>query len=141
MRINYRGEHEMTASYVEKFCNGQLNCAQAILLEYMDKKDTEIATKMMGNFAGGLHMQGHTCGCVIGSLAALSFIALKDDITVADFIKAFEKEYGTLLCRDLLKSDLSQPPELARAKEEGLFLTLCPKLIAFCQNWIKENSL
>ncbi len=131
----------MTESYLEKFCTGKINCAQAVLLNYCPQEHKELAEKMMENFVGGLHMQGKTCGCVIGSLAALPLIEQKDDISASDFIKAFEREYGTLLCKDLLTYDISQPQELAKAKEEGLFTALCPKIISFCHDWIKENSL
>jgi hypothetical protein len=43
--------------------------------------------------------------------------------------KQFEKQNGTVLCRDLIKYDLSNPEEAAKARQEKVFEKVCVKLI------------
>ena len=43
--------------------------------------------------------------------------------------KQFEKQHGTVLCRDLIKYDLSNPEEAAKARQEKVFEKVCANLI------------
>jgi hypothetical protein len=41
----------------------------------------------------------------------------------------FEKQHGSVMCRNLIKYDLSNPEELAKAKQANVFETVCSKFI------------
>jgi len=46
-----------------------------------------------------------------------------------EFAERFKERNGSLVCRDLLGCDISQPEGLQRAKDEKLLTTLCPKFV------------
>lgn len=45
-----------------------------------------------------------------------------------EFTDAFEEENGSLICKELIKYDVSDPEQLAAAVESGIMFELCPKL-------------
>ena len=122
------------------FQNG-FNCSQAVLTTFCEENGmaTETALKISTCFGGGMR-NGEVCGAVSGGLMA---IGLKyghsiqgDDTTktrayqlTREFTQQFKEKYGTLLCRQLLGYDLSDPEQLAIIKEKQLFDTICPQII------------
>ena len=102
--------------------------------------DRELGLKVAGAFGGGMARMGETCGAVTG---ALMVIGLKYGKTkagdegarektyesVGEFMKRFKSRHGSLLCRELLGYDLSNPEERTTASEKGLFTTLCPQFV------------
>jgi len=46
--------------------------------------------------------------------------------------KQFEMRHGTVLCRDLIKYNLSNPDEAVRARQEKVFDKVCVDLIREC---------
>ena len=134
----------------EIFNNG-FNCAQAVLSSYSMEYglDTEIAKKIAGAFGGGIANNGEICGAITG---ALMLIGLKygkhkegDNVSkektnkiANEYIKIFKKEYGSIICKDLLKYDLSIEEEAKIARESGLFKTLCPKFVKKSVEIIEE---
>jgi len=117
------------------------SCAQAVLSSYGPGLglERELALRVAGAFGGGMGM-GRTCGAVTG---ALMVIGLRRSKTTAgddeskeacraladEFIAQFEARNGSITCQELLDYDISIPEESDLAKEEGLFDTLCPKLV------------
>jgi len=83
---------------------------------------------------------GETCGAVTG---AFMVIGLKYGNTktgddgarertyelVGEFAKRFRSSHGSIVCRELLGYDLSNPEERTAARKKGLFTTLCPQLV------------
>ncbi len=57
---------------------------------------------------------------------------------VSDFIKRFKEKNTSIKCRDLLGYDLSTPEGREKAKSEGLFETLCPKLVKTSAEILEE---
>ena len=126
---------------VEIFGKG-FNCAQAVLTSHSVEYglDTTTAKKIAGAFIGGIANNGEVCGAVSG---ALMLIGLKygqhteGDIDSKEktiemtnrYIQKFKKEFGSIICRDLLKYNISIKEEAAKARESGVFKTLCPKLV------------
>jgi C_GCAxxG_C_C family probable redox protein len=118
------------------------SCAQAVISTYGPDLDLdrELALRVAGAFGGGMASMGRTCGAVTG---ALMVIGLQHGKTEADddeakercsrlareFVALFEARNGSTTCKELLGRDISVPEEKARAKEEGLFDTLCPRLV------------
>ena len=41
----------------------------------------------------------------------------------------FKKKYGSIRCKDLIEFDISVKEELAKAREAGVFKTVCPLLV------------
>ena len=52
------------------------------------------------------------------------------DGLVQDFVRRFQAEHSSALCRDLLGCDVSTPEGLAAAKDQGLFDTRCPVFVS-----------
>ena len=51
-----------------------------------------------------------------------------------EFEAAFIEENGSLICKDLIKYDVSKPEELAAAFESGIMFDLCPRLaVSACE--------
>ncbi len=83
---------------------------------------------------------GQTCGAVTG---ALMVIGLKygrvkaEDVQARDktyeivkeFVKRFKSKNGSLICRELLRCDISTTQGMKTAEEKKLFDTLCPGLV------------
>ena len=131
--------------------NKGFNCAQAVFSSYSAEYglDTTIAKKIGGAFAGGMAGNGEVCGAVVG---ALMLIGLKygqhiegdndskqKTIKIAnEYIQIFKDEYGSIICRDLLKYDLSNEIEAQKARESGVFNTLCPVFVKYSVEIIEE---
>ena len=111
--------------------------------------DRERALRVAGAFGGGMARMGATCGAVTG---ALMVIGLKYGKTkaenegardktyklVREFINRFQSRHGSIICKELLGYDLSNPQEGEAAKEKGLFDTLCPQLVRDTTEILKE---
>jgi C_GCAxxG_C_C family probable redox protein len=118
------------------------SCSQSVLSAYGPQLglDAELALRVSGAFGGGMARMGRTCGAVTGALMA---IGLQRGSTKADddeakdacydlareFVDRFEARHGSITCQELLGYDISTPEGRALAKEQGLFATLCPKLV------------
>jgi hypothetical protein len=49
--------------------------------------------------------------------------------TVAELVRQFRERNGTVMCTGLIGYNLSDPVQLARAREKGLFRTVCRKYV------------
>jgi hypothetical protein len=82
---------------------------------------------------------GKSCGVVTG---AYMVIGLKQNLTpeneqqvkdkihklIEDYNKQFIARHGSTACKDLLGMDMGVPGNFDKAKEKGLFDTVCPQL-------------
>ncbi len=134
---------------VECFCGGAA-CSQAIVGTYgTDYGLTrEQAMKVASGFAGGMRL-GETCGAVTG---AFMILGLKyggpncdkrdgrDEVYagLADFVARFEQRSNTVVCKELLGCDISTPAGAQKATQEGLFRTICPKLVQDAAEILEE---
>lgn len=48
---------------------------------------------------------------------------------VGEFVREFEKLHPSSTCTGLLGYNLSDPDQLARAREQGVFKTHCPRYV------------
>jgi len=46
-----------------------------------------------------------------------------------EFVRLFEKQHGTIICKDLLGADLGTSEGRDKAIKENLFRTLCPGFV------------
>jgi len=126
---------------VERFGEG-FNCAQAVVSVYASDLglDEKKSFKVACAFGGGMARCGLTCGAVTGALMVLGLrhgMDSKETETAkektyertVEFMEAFKVLNGSLACKELLGCDLSEPAGKKRAKEKGLFKTICPKMV------------
>ena len=131
--------------------NSGFNCAQAVLSSHSIEYglDTEVAKKIAGAFGGGIANNGELCGAVTGALMliGLKYGKHKEEDNISkektnkitnEYINKFKKEFGSVICKDLLKYDLSIEEEAKMARETGLFKTLCPILVKKSVEIIEE---
>ncbi len=129
---------EQAVSCFEK----SFSCAQAVLSAHGPELglERELALRVAGAFGGGIAGMGRTCGAVTGALMAIGLeygkTRAEDDEAkatcyelVGEFVKQFESRYGSTICSELVGHDVTIPEEKELAKEQGVFDTLCPKLV------------
>lgn len=135
---------------VNNFKNG-LNCSQAVLSVYAEELglSREIAWKIAGGFGGGMGRMAQTCGAVTGAFMVLGLKYGDADIPdtkikermyglVREFTHQFENRNGSIVCKELLGCDISKPEGAAAAKENGLFASVCPKLVGDAVEILEE---
>ena len=122
----------------ERFAQ-KFNCSQSVFSAYASKLgiQDEIALKLASPFGGGTAHQGHVCGAVTGALMVLGL--QKGNVTpetkeetyrlAEEFIEKFQELHGSILCRELIGHDISQPGELEKAREKGVIANTCPGLV------------
>ena len=117
-------------------------CSQAVFSAFAGDfgLSDELALKLSAPFGGGMGRQGEVCGAVTG---ALMLIGLKSgNITAADrtakektyslveeFTTRFRARHKTILCRELLGCELNTPEGFQQAKEQQLFIKVCPLVV------------
>ncbi|MFW9938174.1 MAG: C-GCAxxG-C-C family protein [Candidatus Thorarchaeota archaeon] len=113
------------------------NCSQSILTTYGSQfgLNEDLALRISGGFGGGIGRLGNVCGAVTGSVMVLSlkFRNLDPNDTenkektyeiVQSFIEKFIEINGSIMCRELIDSDLSTVEGREKAKTN-----LCPKFV------------
>ena len=125
----------------EKLFRDGFNCSQAVFSVFAGDLDVQVETamKVACAFGGGMRL-GNTCGAVTG---ALMVIGLKYGKSKADENEARDKTYalakqfqasfsqskGSIMCKELLGYDLSTPQGYEKAKENLVFIKICPGLV------------
>lgn len=122
----------------EHFAAGR-NCAQAVLSAFAAQGGIaeETALRMVAPFGGGIARRGETCGAVSGALMAIGLLrggadaASKDEAyrLAREFLRAFEEQHGSLLCRDLIGYDLSTPEGMQAARDANTSTRVCPAFV------------
>ena len=137
---------KMTEAKAKECYAGGIDCSQVVFGYAADVLgfDRETALKIAACFGGGM-FRGETCGCVTGALMALGLryghFKPGDEDTKAElmevlkeFTDAFCDENGSLICKELIKYDISDPEQLQEAFASGVMMTLCPKLaVSACE--------
>lgn len=123
---------------VSRFEEG-FNCAQAVFATFAARRgmDESQALRLASPFGGGVSRQGEVCGAVSGGLMAIG-LALGSDTPAGkdrtyqisqSFLQNFISRHGTLLCRELIGSDIRTPEGRQQANQSGVFKNLCPLLV------------
>ncbi|MGE5296115.1 MAG: C-GCAxxG-C-C family protein [Solirubrobacterales bacterium] len=134
---------------VQCFCRGAA-CSQAIVAHYGPAVGlpAEQGLKLASGFAGGMRM-AQTCGAVTGAFMVLGLKHAAADCeqrsgrdrvyaAIQEFTAKFQERKHTVLCKELLGCDISQPEGLRRATQDGLFRTICPKLVQDAAEILEE---
>lgn len=87
-----------------------------------------LVPKIAAGFGGGIGRCGSACGALTGSVMAVGIKYASNEAGMEkraetyakakQLYKQFEKQHGTVLCRDLIKYDLSNPDEAAKFRQE-----------------------
>ncbi len=135
------------------YFTGGFNCAQAVLAAFAPELgiDEEKCFRMASGLGAGLGYRGEMCGAVVGAYLVIGLkygFSVPDDLekrekttkTIDDFVKKFEKRNGSVICKELLKIDLSDPEQLKYAREISVFRDqkYCPKYIADSSEFLSE---
>jgi len=120
-------------------------CAQSVLCAFRESfnLDEETALRIATGFGSGMGRLCEVCGSLTGGFMVIglkwgkvitdgSKYGTDTETTyrlVAELASRFKERHGTILCRELLECDLSNPDERARAAREGLFQTRCPRYV------------
>ncbi len=123
------------------FKEGQF-CSQAVLSVFCEDLDLspQMALKIASGLGGGMGRMGEVCGAVTGAFLALGLhdwqatsvtMEEKNKVTerVRDFTARFKQKHGSIICRDLLGSDLSQPDGYQQAIDTGAFVSVCRPVV------------
>ena len=132
---------EVTSNEIAGLFQAGLNCAQIVLSYFCEKYDMgkEEAIRIGCGFGGGVR-SGELCGAVSG---AVMVIGLKygnsqtEELEskyqcyerTKEFTKRFKEDNESIVCRELLKCDISTEEGMMRAQKENLFQTRCVELV------------
>ncbi len=135
--------NQLVAEKGAKTYQSGYNCAQTVLLtlygQIEPNSKNELIPKIAAGFGGGIGRCGSLCGALTGSLMAVGIKYGSNEAGAEKQAKAyayaqklyreFEKKHGGVCCRDLIKCDLSNPEEAAKARQEKVFEKTCTNLI------------
>lgn len=133
---------ELVEKAVKDFHCG-FNCTQSILLtlygNMVPDGKSDLIPKIASGFGGGIGLCGSVCGALTGTIMAIGIKYGSNEKGEEKNMKAyakantlyrlFEQQHGTVLCRELIKYDLSNPEELDKARQEGVFDRICTNLV------------
>ena len=130
-----------TEDALATFNNG-FNCAQAVLSAFAQELglNRETALKIASGLGAGLGYQGKTCGAILGAYMVISLRTgssmPNDELSkentynkTREFDRQFMKTHHSLLCRELLNTDLSSEEGYRYAVDNNLFETNCPTFV------------
>ena len=125
-----------------EYFSQKMHCSQAVLATFHEEcgVSEEQAFKLGSCFGSGMR-KGEVCGACTGALMVLGLLYGQSHIgdqgerqrsnRINDLmIERFEKVNGSYICNDLLGYDVSTPEGAQRAREDGLFVDFCPKMVA-----------
>jgi C_GCAxxG_C_C family probable redox protein len=145
---------EVRMSAEESFASG-LFCAESVVLAIAKAQgiDSEILPKAATAFCSGMSRTCGTCGALTGAIMGVSLSlgrsTAKDSVQLSyiatqNLIRAFEKEFGSRNCKELLGGcDLNTPEGQAMFKEQKLgqrCLQFTGKAAEIAASVIVENS-
>lgn len=127
---------------VHFFENGYV-CSQAVFAAFSEDYNLskEQALKIGACFGSGMR-KGEVCGACTGALMALGLKygdeKAKSNEVCVRFLDEFKNENGSIICRDLLKCDISTPEGVKQAVDNNLFKEFCPKMVESAARIVDE---
>lgn len=128
------------AEDAEAIFKSGLNCCQAVLMAYAQEYglSREQAMSLGSGFGGGMGGMGLTCGAVTGAFMVIGLKYPRRDRgsaersvqRVREFTSRFCQKHSSICCRELLGQDISTPEGNAAARAQGLFQSVCPRMVA-----------
>jgi C_GCAxxG_C_C family probable redox protein len=96
--------------------------------------ETNLVPRIATGFGGGIGRSGAVCGAVVGGTMAIGLRHGRDESSQSSdrayalaqqFRRRFEKEMGTISCRELTGLDLTTAEGLQRFRSSDLSRTVC----------------
>ena len=124
-----------------EYFNKDFNCAQSIFTTFSMELGIEEETALkLGTMFGGGARKGQMCGAVSGALMVLGLRyghhhcgnveeRMNAHAIAEEFMNRFISINGTVVCSELLGYNLSNPEEMKKIRELGLFKTTCPAMV------------
>jgi len=117
------------------------NCAESTLLTIAKnafEMDSDLIPRIATGFGGGISRQGYVCGAV--SAAVMGFglkcgrsspeeLRAHTYNRVVEFLKLFQKKFGSIICRELSGCDLSTMEGIRRFREENVHEQVCSHFV------------
>jgi C_GCAxxG_C_C family probable redox protein len=135
---------------VDCFCRGAA-CSQAIVGTYgpLVGLPREQGLKLSSGFAGGMRL-AQTCGAVTGAFMVLGLKHAQSHCdqrngrenvyaAIREFAARFQQRNHTVVCKELLGCDISTPQGIEQARKEGLFRSICPRLVQDAAEILEET--
>ena len=134
----------------QEYFSNNFNCSQAVFTTFAMKMglDEKLALKIATQFGGGAR-KGEMCGAVSGALMVFGLkyghchSENEEEKGRAyriseDFMNRFIQKNGTVVCRELLGYDLSEPEDMKKIKELNLFKTTCTEMVRCATEIVDE---
>lgn len=125
MEVKLEEISESAAKYFES----DFNCAESVLMSLAESIGvrSKLIPKIATPFGGGIGRRGLVCGAVTGGVIAIGLKFGRSEAKdtkrreesyekALELIKRFEREFGSALCYDLIKLDLTTPEGRKRIK-------------------------
>lgn len=132
----------------QNFYNG-CNCSQAVAAAFaqeLNMPEEQIA-RLTAGFGGGIGRMREVCGTISGAVFVLSALYGDNDKSIVykmvqDIAAEFEKENGSIICRQLLGLEAKTPvtPQAEPRTEAYYKKRPCPELVGLTAD-ILENYL
>lgn len=134
------------------------NCSQAVVLAFEEElgADCETAVRMASTFGGGMGRLREVCGAVSGMMIVLGNlygdekamdVKVKGELyaRVQDVAKIYEKENGSIVCRELLGLNQKREQPIPEERTERYYKKRpCPELVGcaaeILENYIREHQ-
>ena len=119
-----------------------IHCSQVVLGQWAEELgyDKEACLRMAAPFAGGCGC-GEVCGAVSGAMIAIgmryghsapgdveSEALLQEKVT--EFRERFAEKCGSIVCRELVGYDFSDPEQFRECMESGATMRKCPDYVS-----------
>ena len=117
------------------------NCAESTLLAIARdalKIDSDLIPKIATGFGGGISRQGYVCGAASGAIMGLSLkhgrnspeeLRAHTYNPVVEFLKQFQKKFGSILCKELSGCDLSTIEGIRKFREKNVHKQACSHFV------------
>lgn len=133
------------------------NCAQSLVLTFKDLIDIDEDTisKLACSFGGGMGRLREVCGAVSGMFMVISLlygysgpekgeVKAEHYARVQELARRFEKEHGSIVCRELLGLSVKRESPIPEARTEEYYSKRpCPEIIGsaaeILDKYIKER--
>lgn len=130
------------------------NCSQAVVLAFSEElgRDCSAAMRMASAFGGGMGRLREVCGAVSGMMLVLGFlfgqekamdVKVKGELyaRVQEVAKNYEKENGSIVCRELLGLNQKREQPIPEERTERYYKKRpCPELVG-CAAEILESYI
>jgi C_GCAxxG_C_C family probable redox protein len=128
------------------------NCAEAVLLALSEEFNqvSPAIPRIATGFGAGIGRTGQICGALTGAVMAIGLQQgcdkaeekEKRNATYADvrkMLKAFQRGFGSIECRELTKCDLQTSKGQEKYHKQELRKTRCSEFVSWCADYVAKK--